>query len=34
MNRDDIVLASILIADIAQIFIKDVNVKEFSYRLK
>lgn len=35
MNRDDVlVLSNILNADIAQMFIKDVNVKEISYRLK
>lgn len=31
MNRDDVlVLSNILNADIAQMFIKDVNVKEIS----
>lgn len=35
MNRIDVlVLANSLHADIAQMFIKDVNVKEISYRLK
>lgn len=34
MNRGDIiVLANILNLDIAQMFIKNVNVKEISYRL-
>lgn len=35
MNRNDVlVLSNILNADIAQMFIKDVHVKEISYRLK
>lgn len=35
MNRNDVlVLANSLRADIAQMFIKDVNVKEISYWLK
>lgn len=35
MNRNDVlVLANSLHADIAQMFIKDVNVKEISYQLK
>lgn len=35
MNRNDVlVLASSRHADMAQMFIKDVNVKEISYRLR
>lgn len=35
MNRDAVLaLSNILHAEIAQMFIKDVSVKEISYRLK
>lgn len=35
MNRGDVsILSNIMNADIAQMFIKDINVKEISYGLK
>lgn len=35
MNRSDVsILSNIMNADIAQMFIKDINVKQISYKLK